>query len=115
MGLQGPDQGAVLSLNAIGQQDTYLTNSEPIHSLFDYHSEQHSNFIKFHKSITITKPFTASDSWPFGENVKVKFNPQNMGDLLSNMYIHIELPGVDSNSNIADQVGRQGARLQQRL
>ena len=106
MGLQGPDQGAVLSLNAIGQQDTYLINSEPVHSLFDYHSEQHSNFVKFHKSITITKPFTASDSWPFGENVKVKFNPQNMGDLLSNMYIHIELPGIDSNSNIADQVGR---------
>jgi len=106
MGLQGPDQAAVLSLNAIGQQDTYLLRNDPEHSFFKYDTNRHSNFTKFHKNVTISKPATASTTWPFGETVKVTLNPQNMGDLLSNMYIHMTFPAVDSNSNIADQVGR---------
>lgn len=108
MGLQGPDQGAVLSLNAIGQQDTYLLKTDPDHSLFKYETKQHSNFTKFHKSTTISKPSTESglSSWPFGKTVKVTLNPQNMGDLLSNMYIHMTFPAVEFNSNIADQIGR---------
>ncbi len=106
MGLQGPDQGAVLSLNAIGQQDTYLLNSDPEQSFFNYTAKQHSNFTKYHKSVTISKPSSSSPTWPFGESVKVTLNPQNMGDLLSNMYIHMTFPAVESNSNIADQIGR---------
>jgi len=106
MGLQGPDQGAVLSLNAIGQQDTYLLKNDPEHSFFKYDMNQHSNFTKFHKSVTISKPSSSSSTWPFGESVKVVLNPQNMGDLLANMYIHMTLPSVEPNSNIADQVGR---------
>jgi hypothetical protein len=106
MEFKGPNEGAVLTLNSIGQQDTYLINNNSEHSLFKYEIKRHTDFRKFHKSITVSRPSTASDSWPFGESVKVKLNPQNMGDLLSNMYIHIKLPGVDSNSNIADQVGR---------
>jgi hypothetical protein len=106
MGLQGPDQAAVLSLNAIGQQDTYLLRNDPEHSFFKYDTNRHSNFTKFHKNVTISKPATASTTWPFGETVRVKLNPQNMGDLLSNMYIHMTFPAVDSDSNIADQVGR---------
>jgi|TARA_R110002111_G_scaffold218433_3_gene280640 hypothetical protein len=106
MGLQGPDQAAVLSLNAIGQQDTYLLRNDPEHSFFKYDTNRHSNFTKFHKNVTISKPATASTTWPFGETVKVTLNPQNMGDLLSNMYIHMTFPAVDSNSNIADQIGR---------
>ena len=106
MGLQGPDQGAVLSLNAIGQQDTYLLKTDPEHSLFKYEAKQHSNFTKFHKSVTISKPSSSSATWPLGETIKVTLNPQNMGDLLSNMYIHMTMPAVETNSNVADQVGR---------
>ena len=106
MGLQGPDQAAVLSLNAIGQQDTYLLRNDPEHSFFKYDTNRHSNFTKFHKNVTISKPSTASTTWPFGETIRVTLNPQNMGDLLSNMYIHMTFPAVDSNSNIADQIGR---------
>jgi hypothetical protein len=106
MGLQGPDQAAVLSLNAIGQQDTYLLRNDPEHSFFKYDTNRHSNFTKFHKNVTISKPATASTTWPFGETVRVTLNPQNMGDLLSNMYIHMTFPAVDANSNVADQIGR---------
>ena len=106
MGLQGPDQAAVLSLNAIGQQDTYLLRNDPEHSFFKYDTNRHSNFTKFHKNVTISKPATSSTTWPFGETVRVTLNPQNMGDLLSNMYIHMTFPAVDANSNVADQIGR---------
>ena len=106
MGLQGPDQAAVLSLNAIGQQDTYLLRNDPEHSFFKYDTNRHSNFTKFHKNVTISKPSTSSTTWPFGETVRVTLNPQNMGDLLSNMYIHMTFPAVDANSNVADQIGR---------
>ena len=108
MGLQGPDQAAVLSLNAIGQQDTYLLRNDPEHSFFKYEAKQHSNFTKFHKSTSVSRPSTETgiSSWPFGNTIKVSLNPQNMGDLLSNMYIQCTFPAAETLSNIADQVGR---------
>ena len=106
MDLQGPDTGSVLALNAIGKQDTFLLHDSPTHSFFKYEPTQHSNFTKYHKSITVSKPSNASTTWPFGESVKVTLNPQNMGDLLSNMYVHLEFPKIESNANIADQIGR---------
>ena len=108
MDLKGPDQAAILALNAIGQQDTYLLRNDPEQSLFKYEAKQHSNFTKFHKSTSVSRPSTETDtsSWPFGNTIKVSLNPQNMGDLLSNMYIQCTFPAVQSNSNIADQLGR---------
>ena len=106
----GPDTGAILSLNAIGKQDTYLLENEYTNSFFNYDSKQHSNFTKFHKSTNIIKPGNAKANWPFGETIKVTLNPRNMGDLLSNMYISMELPGLPSGGGndyyYADQVGR---------
>ena len=32
----GPNTGAILSLNAIGKQDTYLLDNEPKKSFFNY-------------------------------------------------------------------------------
>jgi len=108
MDLKGPDQAAILALNAIGQQDTYLLRNDPEQSLFKYEAKQHSNFTKFHKSTSVSRPSTETDtsSWSFGNTIKVSLNPQNMGDLLSNMYIQCTFPAVQSNSNIADQLGR---------
>ena len=106
----GPDTGAIISLNAIGKQDTYLLENETTNSLFNYDSKRHSNFRKFHKSTNVIKPGNAKASWPFNETIKVTLNPRNMGDLLSNMYISMELPGLPSEGDndyyYADQVGR---------
>ncbi len=66
----GPNTGAIISLNAIGKQDTYLLDDDPVHSFFKYDVKKHSNFTKFHKSTTISKPSTSSSSWPFGETIK---------------------------------------------
>jgi hypothetical protein len=43
--------------------------------------------------------------WPLGQTLKVEFNPTNMGDLLSNMWLSITLPGI-TDGNYADQIGR---------
>ena len=100
----GPDTGAALCLSALGQQDTYLLGEN---SPFKYESKRHSNFRKFHRSFNVNKPSSASDGWPFGQTIKVTFRPQDMGDLLSNMYIKINLPGLsDTQHNYADRVGR---------
>ena len=107
MDVQGPDPGATLSLNAIGKQDTYLLNEDPIYSPFKYSYDRHSNFTKFHRSTTISKPNDAKSTWPFGESIKVTLNPRNMGDLLSNMYISIKFPKLASAGfYLADQLGR---------
>jgi len=53
MDLKGPDQAAVLALNAIGQQDTYLY--ELIQNiLFKYETKQHS---KLYKNFINVKPY----------------------------------------------------------
>ena len=103
----GPNTGSILSLNAIGKQDTYLLEDDPIHSFFKYEHKQHANFTKFHKSLNVNKPSNSLTSWPFGETIKVTYNPRNMGDLLANMYVTFELPALTgSNSYYADQIGR---------
>lgn len=111
----GPNTGAALSLKAIGQQDTYLLGGGE--SPFDYKPSRHSNFRKFHRSFNIIKPVSANSKWPFDQSVKVTLNPRNMGDLLCNMYVKIDLPslsggtaknfsGNQSSVNYADNIGR---------
>ena len=103
----GPNTGSIVSLNAIGKQDTYLLEDDPIHSFFKYEPKKHANFTKFHKSLNVNKPNSSLTSWPFGETIKVMYNPRNMGDLLANMYVTFELPALTgSDSYYADQIGR---------
>ena len=61
-------EAAVLSLHAIGQQDTYLTEDDPKYSLFTYDPTQHANFTKFHRNTQVSNPGTTT-TWPFGETI----------------------------------------------
>jgi len=99
-------EAAKISLKAIGKQDTYLLSKDPDESFFNYTTDRrHSDFRKYHRSRNIVKPGNAKPSWPFNETIKVQFNPTNMGDLLSNMYLSLTMPGI-SDGNYADQLGR---------
>src|SRR5210317_1232717 len=99
-------EAAKISLKAIGKQDTYLLSDDPEESFFKYTTDKrHSEFRKYHRNKNVVKPGNAEASWPFGETIKVQFNPTNMGDLLSNMYLSITMPGI-SDGNYADQLGR---------
>lgn len=81
---------AVMSLHAVGKQDTYFDGKD---SIFDFSQRRHSNFTKFQRCTKIKKPATtASTQWPFGETIQVVLNPQQMGDLLCNMFLKCTLP-----------------------
>jgi hypothetical protein len=81
---------AVMSLNAVGRQDTYFDGKD---SFFEFNQLRHSNFTIYQRSTKIKKPATTTTTtWPFGETIQVKLNPQNMGDLLCNMYLKCTLP-----------------------
>jgi len=97
--------GAGVSLSAIGKQESYIHSDNIDESIFNYDLKKHSNFTKFHRT-TIVNRSPTSPSWPFNERIKVTFNPRNMGDLLSNMYLLINLPGLSTGQNYADQIGR---------
>ena len=98
-------EAAKISLKAIGKQDTYLLSKDPDESFFNYEEpKRHSEFRKYHRVRNIVNPGQVL-KWPFGQTVKVEFNPTNMGDLLSNMWLSITMPGL-VDGNYADQLGR---------
>ena len=97
-------EASKISLKAIGKQDTYLLSKDPDESFFNYKNERHSEFRKYHRVHNIVNNGSIA-GWPFAQTVKVPFNPTNMGDLLSNMYLSISMPGI-ANGNYADQLGR---------
>ena len=98
---------ATLSLNAVGRQDTYFDGKD---SFFKFNQLRHSNFTKFQRSTKIKKPqTTTSTTWPFGETIQVILNPQQMGDLMCNMYLKCTLPanGVEPYTfSYAPDVGK---------
>src|SRR6056300_406769 len=101
-------EAAKISLKAIGKQDTYLLSKDPDESFFNYTTNRrHSDFRKYHRSKHVINPGQVPN-WPFGQTIKVKFEPMNMGDLLSNMYLSIKMPALNSGTdeNYADQLGR---------
>lgn len=99
-------EAAKISLKAIGKQDTHLLSDDPEESFFNYKNNRvHSNFRKYHRSRLVIKPGNALPGWPFNQTIKVEFNPRNMGDLLSNMYLSVTMPAI-SDGNYADQLGR---------
>ena len=102
-------EAAKISLKAIGKQDTHLLSKDPEDSFFNYKNDKiHSDFRKYHRSRNVINPGAIS-GWPFGQTIKVQFNPQNMGDLLSNMWLSITIPRLTDfggGKNYADQLGR---------
>ena len=84
-------EAAKISLKAIGMQDTHLLSKDPKDYLFNPPHKHNSQFRKYHRSHTVDNSLR-NEWWPFGETVKVEFNPKNMGDLLTNIWVKIALP-----------------------
>ena len=103
-GTQGT--GSVLSLSAIGKQECFLLGTDQI---FRKTTKRHTNFTRCQYSTTITAT-PGVNNWPFGQTVLVTLNPQQMGDLLTNMYLRCTLPvlqDVDEFHTVyGDQPGR---------
>jgi hypothetical protein len=84
-------EAAKISLKAIGMQDTHLLSKDPKDYLFNPPHKHNSQFRKYHRSHTVNNSLR-NEWWPFGETVKVEFDPKFMGDLLTNMWVKIALP-----------------------
>jgi len=100
-------EAANLSLKAFGKQDTYLLSKDPEKTFFKYQNiKQHSEFRKFHKSKSVLNPGRAV-GWPFNQTIKVEYDPKNMGDLLTNLYLKVDLPAKESTDvNYTTPLGR---------
>jgi hypothetical protein len=97
-------EAAKISLKAIGMQDTHLLSKDPEDSFFNYKPETHSQFRKYHRARNVINNGNIA-GWPFAQTIKVQFNPTNMGDLLSNMWLSVTMPGL-TDGNYSDQLGR---------
>jgi|TARA_R110000822_G_C15300203_1_gene491890 hypothetical protein len=84
-------EAANIALNAIGMQDTHLLSTKSKDSLFNPSHKHNSDFRKYHRTHTVDN-LQKNPWWPFGHTVKVDFNPKNMGDLLTNIWVKIALP-----------------------
>ena len=84
-------EAANIALNAIGMQDTHLLSTKSKDSLFNPSHKHNSDFRKYHRTHTVDN-IQKNEWWPFGHTVKVDFNPRNMGDLLTNIWVKIALP-----------------------
>ena len=100
-------EAAKLSLKAFGKQDTYLLSKDPEKTFFDYQDvKRHSEFRKFHKTKNVLNPGRVA-GWPFNQTVKVEYDPKNMGDLLTNLYLKVNLPAKETvGVNYTTPLGR---------
>ena len=81
--------GAVLSLDAIGMQDTYLTGNTA--TFFQFNPIKHTQFTKYFASQLLGNPGNQV-GWPFNQTIRFQLNPRTMGDILANMYLKINAP-----------------------
>jgi hypothetical protein len=101
-------EAAKICLNAIGAQEKHLLSKDSRDGLFYYDPTklQHSQFRKYHRATNVNRPGSANPNWPFGSTIKVEFDPRNFGDLLTNIWLSIKLPALETGGNYADQIGR---------
>ena len=97
--------GAVLSLDAIGLQDTFLTSNTG-NSFFQFKSTRHTQFTKYSASIQLNSD--GSINWPFNQVLNILLRPKEMGDILQHVYIKCTRPslsGLSGNPQYCNDVG----------
>lgn len=103
--------GAVIGLNAIGRQDQVLCNldtHEKGESPFYQEYTKWSHYTKFYKSHIRDAP-VGTTTWPFtgeGERVGFILDPKISGDLLTNLFLKVDLPALTDNGIWTDKIGR---------
>ena len=95
----GFNSATTMSLYAIGPQEKYVSGKDDTD--WNTYFPQHSNFVMYQRNVPI------SGNSFLGQTITLEFRPQELGDLLSNMYFKCTLPGLTSTSNAyTNQVGR---------
>lgn len=99
------ESAGVTALNAIGKQDDLISSLEysPEKSIFTPKVTQTSYFSRYYSTHDEYSPGRVR--WPFDETITFKLEPQAMGDLLSNMFLKIDLP-TPTDGIWTDRIGR---------
>ena len=99
---QGFSSGSLLALQAMGPQEKYLLTDDMTKSQWNPAYKRYSNFVMYQKVYPFPPP---SPSYQ-GQTVLVELRPTEMGHLLSNMYLSVNLPPLVGSNNYTTNVGR---------
>ena len=104
----GFNAGGVLSLDAVGPQETYLSNiSDFTNSQWTPKYEQYTNSVLYQDYISINP--MASGKF-IQQNLSgtcvVELRPKNRGDLLANMFLQCSMPALPAGASYTNQIGR---------
>jgi len=101
---KGFSSGALLGIFAKGPQDEFLVTDDPAQSQWNPVFKQHTNAIMFHRVISFPGPSPTYQ----GKVVQVTMYPQQLGDLMSNMWLRLTLPvGISLSPNIGRAIIKQ--------
>jgi hypothetical protein len=99
---KGFSSGSVLSLQAIGPQEEYLLSDDMSKSQWNPAFKRYSNFVMYQK----VYPFPPPNPYYQGSVVQIELRPTELGHLLSNMYLSINLPALPGSNSYTPNVGR---------
>ena len=104
----GFNAGGVLSLDAIGPQEEYLSNvSSFSESQWEPGYEKHTNSVLYQDYIQLTPISSTTFIRPNTSGTcVVKIEPKNQGDLIANMFLQCTLPALPTGYNYTNQIGR---------
>jgi Large eukaryotic DNA virus major capsid protein/Major capsid protein N-terminus len=99
---KGFSSGSVLSLQATGPHEKYLLTDDMSKSEWNPDFKRYSNFVMYQK----VYPFPPPSPYYQGQVVQVELRPTEMGHLLSNMYLSVNLPALAGSNAYTTNVGR---------
>jgi hypothetical protein len=99
---KGFSSGSILALQAIGPQEKYLLTEDMTKSQWNPAYKRYSNFVMYQK----VYPFPPPTPYYQGQSVQIELRPTEMGHLLSNMYLSVNLPALAGANNYTTNVGR---------
>jgi hypothetical protein len=99
---QGFSSGSLLALQAVGPQEKYLLTDDMTKSQWNPAYKRYSNFVMYQK----VYPFPPPSPYYQGQSVQIELRPTEMGHLLSNMYLSVNLPALPGSNSYTNNVGR---------
>lgn len=99
---KGFSSGSVLALQATGPHEKYLLTDDMTKSQWNPSFKRYSNFVMYQKVYQFPPP----SPYYQGQTVQIELRPTEMGHLLSNMYLSVNLPPLPAGNNYTTNVGR---------
>lgn len=99
---KGFSSGSILALQAVGPHEKYLLTDDVTQSPWNPTFKRYSNFVMYQK----VYPFPPPSPTYQGQTVQIELRPTEMGHLLSNMYLSVNLPALPNGGAYTSNVGR---------